>query len=181
MMLSPLVFPSSKPQAARRRLEIGDAPGGGVRRSSQALDGGVYIRVMLLPAAVRILMKSQVAKIRGPAKLSAVVVRSSPARDGGKHSGLDERAAGWMQRRPQRPRCGGSRAGVDAMAPRRENKLDMAAPGKLQCNGEERIISTGTSFSLDDTIPVKPTVRFDWYLMIPRTSWYLLKDKKDAH
>jgi hypothetical protein len=76
MMLSPLVFASSKPQAARRCQEIGDAQGG-ARSSSQALDGGAYIRVMLLPAAVRILMKSQEAKIRGPAKLSAVVVRSS--------------------------------------------------------------------------------------------------------
>ncbi|KAF2907440.1 hypothetical protein DAI22_12g097300 [Oryza sativa Japonica Group] len=76
-MLSPLIFASSKPQAARRRQEIGDAPGGGIRRSSQALDSGAYIRVMLLPAAVRILMKSQEANIRGPAKLSAVVVTSS--------------------------------------------------------------------------------------------------------
>uniref|UniRef100_A0A0E0IL43 Uncharacterized protein n=1 Tax=Oryza nivara TaxID=4536 RepID=A0A0E0IL43_ORYNI len=37
---------------------------------------------------------------------------------------------GWMRQ----PRCGGSRTRVDAMAPRWENRLDTAAPGKLRCN-----------------------------------------------
>uniref|UniRef100_A0A0E0BRD8 Uncharacterized protein n=1 Tax=Oryza glumipatula TaxID=40148 RepID=A0A0E0BRD8_9ORYZ len=56
------------------------------------------------------------------------------------------------------------------MAPRRENRLDTEAPGKLQCNSEERIISTGTSFSLDDPTPIKPMVRLDWYLIPHGTS-----------
>jgi hypothetical protein len=33
---------------------------------------------------------------------------------------------------------------------------------------EWAVIGTGTSFSLDDPIPVKPTVRLDWYLMVSR-------------
>ncbi|BAT08565.1 Os09g0471850 [Oryza sativa Japonica Group] len=92
-------------------------------------------------------------------------------RDGG----LD--AAASLRRQPHRGRCDGAVVGEQAryggageasMQPRCGRMEEKWAAQTNSLLAEWAVISTGTSFSLDNPTPVKPTVRLDWYLMVPR-------------
>nr|BAD22234.1 hypothetical protein [Oryza sativa Japonica Group] len=90
-------------------------------------------------------------------------------RDGG----LD--AAASLRRQPHRGRCDGAVVGEQAryggageasMQPRCGRMEEKWAAQTNSLLAEWAVISTGTSFSLDNPTPVKPTVRLDWYLMV---------------
>uniref|UniRef100_A0A0E0FAN5 Uncharacterized protein n=1 Tax=Oryza meridionalis TaxID=40149 RepID=A0A0E0FAN5_9ORYZ len=85
-----------------------------------------------------------------------------PARDGGRHSALDETGAAAVSMRldaaaPAAPAAASlwrQPRRVDAMAPRRENRLDTAAPGKLRCNGDAAIRRCAKEVGGTDELPI---------------------------